>query len=127
MDLIFLTTTIPNTPEWTPVVGIIMVACNVLAIALGKMTMEQPSAEPQLAMPEFFGGMGLPALLATNLSILITSVFLPSYSPPSSIDLSWRMPKASNSETTTTPSRSCVCSFSSILSERSPFTKTVCW
>ena len=66
MNLIFLTTTIPNTPEWSPIVGIIMITCNILAIAIGKMTMAEPSAEPKLTNPDFFGGMGLPALLATT-------------------------------------------------------------
>ena len=66
MDLILLTTSIPHTPEWSPAVGIVMIACNVLAIALGKVTMAVPDAEPKLANAEFFGGMGLPALLATT-------------------------------------------------------------
>ncbi len=66
MDLIFLTASVPNTAEWTPLVGIVMIACNVLAIALGKLTMAQPSAEPKLQNDQFFGGMGLPALLATT-------------------------------------------------------------
>ena len=66
MDLILLTTTVPATAEWSPAVGIVMIACNVLAIALGKFTMATPSAEPALKNAEFFGGMGLPALLATT-------------------------------------------------------------
>ena len=66
MDLIFLTASVPNTAEWTPLVGIVMIVCNVLAIALGKATMAQPSAEPKLQNDQFFGGMGLPALLATT-------------------------------------------------------------
>ena len=60
------TTGIPNTVTWSPTVGIIMVICNVLAIALGKATMAQPSAGPALPSPEMFGGMGVPALLATT-------------------------------------------------------------
>ncbi|NET63172.1 MAG: photosystem I reaction center subunit PsaK [Moorea sp. SIO1G6] len=57
---------VPNTLEWSPTVGIIMIVCNVLAIAFGKATIQNPSAGPALPMPEFFGGMGLPALLATT-------------------------------------------------------------
>ncbi|NES80043.1 MAG: photosystem I reaction center subunit PsaK [Moorea sp. SIO2B7] len=57
---------VPNTLEWSPTVGIIMIVCNVLAIAIGKATMQNPSEGPALPMPEFFGGMGLPGLLATT-------------------------------------------------------------
>ena len=66
MHLTFLITSIPHTPEWSPAVGIVMILCNIFAIALGKYTMAQPAAGPQLKYPEFFGGMGLPALLATT-------------------------------------------------------------
>lgn len=67
IDLALLATTaIPNTVTWTPTMGLVMVLCNVLAIALGKATMAQPSAGPALPSPEMFGGMGVPALLATT-------------------------------------------------------------
>lgn len=56
---------IPHTPEWSPMVGLVMIACNVAAIAIGKTAIAQPSAGPALPNPEMFGGMGLPALLAT--------------------------------------------------------------
>ncbi|MBE9029967.1 photosystem I reaction center subunit PsaK [filamentous cyanobacterium LEGE 11480] len=57
---------IPTTAAWTPAVGAVMVGCNILAIALGKAFMGTPSKPPALPMPEMFGGMGLPALLATT-------------------------------------------------------------
>ncbi len=66
MDLITLAAAVPHTPTWSPLVGIVMILCNVLAIAFGKLTMDQPSVEPALPMPEMFGGMGFPALLATT-------------------------------------------------------------
>ncbi len=66
MDLIFLTASIPHTAQWNPGVGIVMILCNILAIALGKLTMAEPSAEPKLKSSKFFGGMGLSALLATT-------------------------------------------------------------
>ena len=59
-------TSIPNTVEWSPKVAIIMIVCNIIAIAFGKYTMKNPSAEPGLPSPTFFGGMGLPALLGTT-------------------------------------------------------------
>ena len=57
---------IPNTVEWSPKVAIVMIVCNIIAIAFGKYTIKNPSAEPGLPSPEFFGGMGLPALLGTT-------------------------------------------------------------
>jgi photosystem I subunit 10 len=61
-----LATAIPHTPEWSPMVAIVMIACNVAAIAIGKVAIAQPSAGPTLPNPAMFGGMGLPALLATT-------------------------------------------------------------
>jgi len=56
----------PSTLEWSPKVAVVMIICNVLAIALGKVTIAQPSEAPALPMSQFFGGMGLPALLGTT-------------------------------------------------------------
>lgn len=52
--------------EWNPNVGLTMIICNILAIALGKATMKDISAGPAMPSPQFFGGMGLPAVLATT-------------------------------------------------------------
>ena len=57
---------VPNTVSWSPKVAIVMIACNIIAIAFGKYTMKNPSADPALPSSEFFGGMGLPALLGTT-------------------------------------------------------------
>ena len=57
---------VPTTVEWSPKVAIVMIVCNIIAIAFGKYTIKNPSADPGLPSPEFFGGMGLPALLGTT-------------------------------------------------------------
>lgn len=57
---------VPTTIQWSPNVAITMVVCNIVAIAFAKATMKYPSANPQLPGSVFFGGMGLPALLATT-------------------------------------------------------------
>lgn len=56
----------PATLSWSPKVAVVMIICNVLAIAFGKFTIKMPSADPQLPSPALFGGMGLPALIATT-------------------------------------------------------------
>ena len=61
-----LAAAVPSTMEWSPKVAVVMIICNVLAIAIGKATMKDPSAGPALPSPEMFGGMGFPALLATT-------------------------------------------------------------
>ena len=66
MNLILLATTAPASAEWTPAWGIVMVVCNIVAIALGKATMQSPETGTPLPNSEFFGGMGWPALLATT-------------------------------------------------------------
>ncbi|NDJ19510.1 photosystem I reaction center subunit PsaK [Myxacorys almedinensis A] len=59
-------TVTPRAFEWTPTVGIIMILCNVVAIAFAKYTMKNPSAEPQIPAGNLFGGFGLPAILAST-------------------------------------------------------------
>lgn len=54
------------TLEWSPTVGFVMIACNILAIAFGKLTIKYPSAGPELPSSNLFGGFGLPALLGTT-------------------------------------------------------------
>ncbi|NER00640.1 MAG: photosystem I reaction center subunit PsaK [Cyanothece sp. SIO2G6] len=66
MNLMLLATAMPASSGWTPAWGIVMVVCNVLAIALGKATMQSPETGTPLPSPTFFGGMGWPALLATT-------------------------------------------------------------
>ncbi len=58
--------TVPTTLEWTPTVGLTMIICNIVAIAFAKSTMKEQNAGPQLPGSNFFGGMGLPAVLATT-------------------------------------------------------------
>lgn len=58
--------TVPNTVSWNPKVAFVMIACNIVAIAIGKFTIKNQNAGPQLPSPALFGGMGLPALLGTT-------------------------------------------------------------
>lgn len=57
---------VPRTPEWSPTIGLIMIICNILAIAIGKMTIQHPNEGPSLPSPELFGGLSLGALLGTT-------------------------------------------------------------
>jgi len=57
---------VPPTHEWSPSVAIVMIIANVLAIALGKLTIKYPNVGPELPSPNLFGGFSLPALLATT-------------------------------------------------------------
>ncbi|GAB4158799.1 MAG: photosystem I reaction center subunit PsaK [Cyanobacteria bacterium J069] len=57
---------VPTTLEWSPKVAIVMILCNVLAIAIGKFTIQQPSVGPELPSPNLFGGLSLGALLGTT-------------------------------------------------------------
>ncbi len=56
----------PATVSWSPKVALVMIACNVIAIAIGKATIKHPNEGAQLPNPAFFGGMGHAALLATT-------------------------------------------------------------
>jgi photosystem I subunit X len=58
--------TVPATLQWSPVVGLIMIICNIIAIAFGKFTINQPSTGPAMPSPNLFGGFGLGAVLGTT-------------------------------------------------------------
>ena len=64
--LTLLAATVPNTISWSPKVAIVMIVCNIVAIAFGKFTIKNQSAGPALPSPAMFGGMGLPAVLGTT-------------------------------------------------------------
>ncbi|GAB1542418.1 hypothetical protein NUACC21_50920 [Scytonema sp. NUACC21] len=51
---------------WSPTVALIMIISNIVAIAFGKSSIKYPSAGPALPASNFFGGFGLPGLLATT-------------------------------------------------------------
>ncbi|TAG88861.1 MAG: photosystem I reaction center subunit PsaK [Oscillatoriales cyanobacterium] len=68
--LLVVQSTIPTTPEWSPMVGLTMILCNLLAIAIGyyginKQNRGKGPALP-LVMPGMFKGFGVPELLATT-------------------------------------------------------------
>ncbi|WP_017661971.1 photosystem I reaction center subunit PsaK [Baaleninema simplex] len=56
----------PMTSEWNINIAIVMIVCNILAIAIGKYTIQKPSEGPAMPSPELFGGFGLPAVIATT-------------------------------------------------------------
>lgn len=81
--LIVATSSFPLSDGWNPAMGIVMILCNVIAIAIGKSTMPNPGIGQALPMPEMFGGMGWPALLATtslgHIIGILTILLLDSY------------------------------------------------
>jgi photosystem I subunit 10 len=48
--------------DWSPSVAVVMIVCNVLAIAIGSLTIKQKNVGPASGM---FGGMSLAALLGS--------------------------------------------------------------
>lgn len=56
----------PNTFSWSPKIALIMILCNILAIAFAKFTVKYPSVGPAMPSSNLFGGFGLPGVLATT-------------------------------------------------------------
>lgn len=65
--LLAVQTTVPTTPEWSPAVGLVMILCNLLAIAIGRYAIQNPGVGPDLPAdkPALFKKFGIPELLAT--------------------------------------------------------------
>ena len=72
-DLIHLTLlaavqpTVPPTPAWTPTIGLVMIICNLLAIAIGRYAIQKPGRGPDFPVdkPALFRQFNIPELLAT--------------------------------------------------------------
>jgi photosystem I subunit 10 len=64
--LLAVSTSVPTTLNWSIKVAAVMIICNIIAIAIGKYTIQQPNSGPSLPSPAMFGDMGLPALLGTT-------------------------------------------------------------
>ena len=55
----------PASISWSPKVALVMIVCNVIAIAIGKATIKQPNVGLQLPSPTLFGGFSHGAMLGT--------------------------------------------------------------
>ena len=56
----------PATVTWSPKVALVMIVCNVIAIAIGKATIKQPNVGLKLPSSPLFGGFGHGAMLGTT-------------------------------------------------------------
>ncbi|MGK7887826.1 MAG: photosystem I reaction center subunit PsaK [Leptolyngbyaceae cyanobacterium] len=56
----------PTSVAWSPKVALVMIICNIVAIAIGKFTIAQQDVGPAMPAPAMFGGMGLGAVLGTT-------------------------------------------------------------
>jgi photosystem I subunit 10 len=67
LNLMNLIAAVPRTSDWSLNVGLVMVACNLFAIAIGYYAIKNRGVGPKLPMelPAMFTGFGLPELLAT--------------------------------------------------------------
>ena len=55
----------PATISWSPKVGLVMIICNVIAIAIGKATIKHQNVGLQLPNAAMFGGLSHGAMLGT--------------------------------------------------------------
>ena len=66
MYLTLLGTTVPSTPEWSPIVGAVMIVCNIIAIAFTKFTVKYPSVGPMPPSPNLFGGFSMGTVIGAT-------------------------------------------------------------
>ncbi len=67
-NLILAAHSTPSTIEWNTSVAIIMIFCNLFAIAIGRYAIQKPGQGPDLPVPkpELWSSFGLAELLATT-------------------------------------------------------------
>ena len=56
----------PASLTWSPKVALVMIAANVIAIGIGKATIQHPHEGAKLPNDSFFGGLSHASLLATT-------------------------------------------------------------
>ena len=56
----------PNTFSWSPKIALIMILCNIVAIAFAKFTVKYPSVGPGMPSPNLFGGFSLGTVLGST-------------------------------------------------------------
>jgi photosystem I subunit X len=68
MTYFTLLAAMPQTPEWSFKVALVMISANLFAIAIGYYAIKNRGAGPNLPveMPAMFTGFGIPELLATT-------------------------------------------------------------
>ena len=60
-----LLATVARTVEWSPETGLIMIICNIAAIAFGKSTIKNPHTGPAAPSSNLVGGLSLGALVGS--------------------------------------------------------------
>lgn len=65
--LLAATTAAPRTVEWSPAIGLTMIICNLVAVAIGRYAIQKRGVGPKLPVegPALFEGFGVAELLAT--------------------------------------------------------------
>ncbi len=63
----FIIAAIPHTEPWSFSTGLVMIICNLVAVAIGRFAIAQPGGGPDLPVgkPDLFRNFNLPELLAT--------------------------------------------------------------
>ena len=66
--LILAAQSTPSTVEWSTSTALIMIFCNLFAIAIGRYAIQKPGEGPDLPVPkpELWSSFGLAELLATT-------------------------------------------------------------
>ena len=66
--MLYTSLAVARTLEWTPNVAIVMIAANLVAIAIGRYAIQRRGVGPALPVrvPGLFEGFGVPELLATT-------------------------------------------------------------
>ena len=67
-NAIFAVQSTPSTIDWNPSVALVMIFCNLFAIAIGRYAIQQSGQGPDLPVPkpEVWTNFGVPELLATT-------------------------------------------------------------
>ena len=66
--MLYTSLAVARTIEWSPNIAILMIAANLVAIAIGRYAIQRRGVGPALPVqvPGLFEGFGVPELLATT-------------------------------------------------------------
>ncbi|MCL1469721.1 photosystem I reaction center subunit PsaK [Argonema antarcticum] len=71
--------TVPNTPAWSPTIGLVMIICNILGLAIARFATQDrgskpPSPIPTLGFPQLLAGTSFGHILGAGVILGLTNV-----------------------------------------------------
>jgi len=71
--------TVPNTPAWSPTIGLVMIICNIIGLVIVRFATQDrgskpPSPIPTIGLPQLLAGTSFGHILGAGVILGLTNV-----------------------------------------------------